>query len=144
MKIKGVDIIICLLYYAVFKICVISAVLQQVTKVIAVAIVLLFLISHLKIKKLINISIPFSLAVCISTVYSYGMNTYENILNSFLYGLILYCLCTMLIYCRERDYIDGFINCFYRMAFVYVILTIISVLISRIENDTKSIIYCGK
>lgn len=145
MKIKAADIVICLLYYAIFKIHVIPAIIQQITKILAVVLVLIFLISNLNIKKLFNLSMPFAMSVCISSVaaYLHKINTFGNIFNGILYGVIFYCICTMLIYCREKNYVHKFIDRFYAMTAVYIFFSMVSILLNRPAYDSPAIYFVG-
>ncbi len=139
MKIKRIDIIICLLYFSIFKIHTIPTMLQQTTKIIFIFIICLFLIANLKWKRMVNQILPFSLAIILSGIYAYikRLNGFDNFLDGILYAICLYCLYSLLVYCREIDYVDGFINCFYWMTLFYALASIGSIMLrGRGEGGT--------
>lgn len=142
MKIKRIDVIICLLFYAIFKIYAIPTVVQQATKIAAIAIVGLFLLSRCDRKKLLNISLPFSAAIIISGAYAYmsGINNFKSVMNGILYAVCLYCICTLLLYCRDIDYLDGFLNCFYGMSILYSLISLVFI-VMRGGGEGSSVTY---
>ena len=129
MKVKKIDLICILLYFAIFKIYLIPTWLQQATKIIAILVVLVFLLTNLSFKKLFNISIPFCFVIIVSGVYAYWNNYIlsRGILDSILYAICLYCICSVCIYCSENGYMDNLTNAFYYMTVFYCLASLISI-----------------
>ena len=143
MKIKQVKIMIFLLYYALFKIYIIPTGLQQITKIASVFIVILFLLTNFNLKSLFNISVPFSMVVILSGVYSYfkNINDIGSMMDGILYAICLYCICTLLIYCSEKNYIESFVNIFFSMSVLYCIFSLMTILIYGVAEEGATIYY---
>lgn len=130
LKIKKIDIIICFLYIAIFKTYAVPQMVQQVSKIIMLAVVLLFIVSHIPYKKLFNLSMFMVISIILSGVLSYkrGYITLDRLMDGILYAICIYCIYTLIQYCYQIQYIDGIINILYRMTLIYCFISFISIL----------------
>ncbi len=145
MKVKKIDLICVLLYFAFFKIYIIPTWIQQATKIIAILAILVFLLTNLSFKKLFNISIPFCLVIIVAGVYAYWNNYIlsRGILDSILYAICLYSICSICIYCSENDYINNLFNVFYYMTTLYCLASLISIVALGTSNRLPIYYFVG-
>lgn len=131
LKIKKIDIIICFLYIAIFKTYAVPQVLQQLSKITMLAVVLLFIISHIPYKRLINLSILMVVSIILSGMLSYkrGYIAFDKLMDGTLYAICIYCIYTVMQYCYQIQYMDRLINILYKLTVLYCIISFISILL---------------
>lgn len=137
IKLKKIDIIIALLYIAVFKIYAIPQVMQQALKIIFLCIVFLYVFSHVPIKKCINLGAVLGLAYSIPSIQ--GVLTHSITTRVFLDG-VLYAVCIYAIYMViqlgfQLNEIDRVIHDFYYLTGCYCVISFVSVL--RVGTSTS-------
>lgn len=136
MKLKSLDIILILLYIAIFKIYAIPQLAQQISKIIIVLIVFLYLLQNVKIKDLINYSLLFSMMIILSGVSSYraGFVSFDRVLDGIMYAICMYCLYTVIQYCAQKDYMDKCIRILFNMTLIYCVVSFVSIIMVGTSN----------
>lgn len=142
-KVKILDILIYALFFAIFKAYFIPNTIRQILKLLIIFAVLFFLISRLPKNRLFNISLLFSTCIITSGIVNYidGGYTLKALLDSFLYSLCLYDIYTMAYYCYCKKAMPRLLKCLYNITFLYCVLTLFSVLITGVENNSNTSAY---
>lgn len=131
MRVNYVSLVIYALLLALFKIFVIPTFLQQITKIIFLTFVLGFLVTRMKRKEILNISILCGMVIVISSFFAYftGKIDIDNAFNSILHAICIYCTYTLISYCSKYGYMKMFINNLYKILCFYCMMSIISLII---------------
>lgn len=142
-KISIYSIISYALFFAVFKPYFLPDALRQGMKIVILVGVFLFIVFNTNKKMLLNCSLIFCSCIILSGVVAGVGGNYEirDILDSILYALTFYDLYTFAALCKSKGYSDKLITCMYRMNLIYCILTVISVAIVGVENNSNNVAY---
>lgn len=142
-KISIYSIISCTLFFAVFKPYFLPDAIRQALKILILAGTFLFLIFNSNKKVLLNCSLMFCSCVMLSGVGAVirGNYGFRDILDSLLYALTFYDLYTFSALCKRKGYSDRLIDCMYSMNLIYCILTVISVAVVGVENNSNNVAY---
>lgn len=142
-KINIYSIISCALFLAVFKQYFLPDAVRQMLKILILVGTFLFLIYSCKKKMLLNVSLMFCASVILSSIVATirGNYGFRNLLDSLLYALTFYDLYTFSALCKQKGYSDRLIDCMYNMNLIYCILTIISVAMVGIDNNSNNAAY---
>lgn len=129
MKINKLDFIIYALLIALFKIFVIPTVLQQVIKIVSIAIILIYLVNRIHRKELFNISFWWALIIIGTSFLGYLKNsiTLDNSIDSILHGMCIYSLYTLIAYCSRTDNLKRFINILFSVLAIYCVISLITI-----------------
>lgn len=144
MTIAGFDLCVYLLFFSIFKMYIIPEVIRQAIKIATLILVFAFLVKRLKRKDIFNYSLLFVSAVIISAMWNYfysGSYTIKAMLDSFLYALTFYDFCTIFLYANRYGKEKRMACDLYKMNLVYCLLTISSVLIAGVNNNSNVAIY---
>lgn len=143
MKIALFDLYIYLIFFSLFKAYFIPNAVRQAIKIVTLILVLAFLIKRLKKRELCNHSLLFSAVIIISGTYNYilGNYTVKALMDSLLYALTFYDLYTFFLYSNTRNLMSRMSKNLYRINLIYCILTIISVLVVGVENNSNDAAY---
>lgn len=146
LKIKVIDLMIILLYMAIFKVYLIPQAIQQASKLIFIIIVLVYLFSRMRMKDIFNKCLIYVFFMCISsyTAYMGYQSSVDAIMDGVLYATCIYTIYCMIRYCAQINYLDGFIDNLYRMTKLYCMLSVISIFwIGTSVNGTEKIYLFG-
>ncbi|MDY4669392.1 O-antigen ligase family protein [Peptostreptococcus porci] len=139
MRIAVFDLYVYLLFFSLFKAYFIPDALRQFIKIITLFLILMFLLKRLKKKDIFNFSLLFSSVVIISGLYNYILDSYTTkaLLDSLLYALTFYDLYSIFLYAKKNGFITRVSNNLYRANLLYCLLTIVSVLVVGVENNSN-------
>ena len=142
-KISIYSLISCALFFAVFKPYFLPDAIRQASKIIILAGVFIFVITNMKLNKLINCSLIFASCVILSAIVAIFNRNYEirDFLDSILYALTFYDLYTFAKLCKYKGYSQKLISSMFRMNLLYCILTVFSVAIVGVENNSNTVAY---
>lgn len=142
-KISIYSLISCALFFAVFKPYFLPDAIRQASKTIILAGVFIFVITNMKLNKLINCSLIFASCVILSAIVAIFNRNYEirDFLDSILYALTFYDLYTFAKLCKYKGYSQKLISSMFRMNLLYCILTVFSVAIVGVENNSNTVAY---
>ena len=127
------------LFFVVFRPYFLPEILRLVLKIGVLIGLFLFIVCHLQAKKLLNCSLIFCCSIFLSAIVATlnGNFTFKAFLDSLLYALTFYDLYTFAQLCDTKGYADKLITSFFRIDLIYCILTIISILIVGIDNNSN-------
>lgn len=142
-KISVYSIISYALFFAVFKPYFLPATLRQVLKIAILVGTFSFIVFNSKRKQLFNCSLIFASCVLLSAlvVAIRGNYAFRDILDSVLYALTFYDLYTFAGLCKRKGCSHKLVSSMYRINFVYCVLTVISVAIVGVENNSNTVAY---
>lgn len=142
-KVSIYSIISYALFFAVFKPYFLPDALRQVSKILILIGVFLFLVSKADKTTLFNCALLFCSCVMLSGVLAQirGNYGFRDLLDSLLYALTFYDLYTFAALCKYKGYSDKLIKCMYRMNLIYCILTVFSVLVVGVEDNSNNVAY---
>lgn len=146
LKIKKIDIIICFLYLAIFKIYALPQLVQQISKIVLLLIVLLFIVSKVPLKKMFNVALLIMSSIVFSALTSWtkGNILFDKVLDGMLYAICIYCIYTLLQYCHQINYMKEFVNIVYNITIVYCIISFFSIVsLGTSEHGTEMTYFFG-
>ncbi len=128
-KVSVYSLISYALFIAIVKPYFLPDAVRQIVKIMILVGVLLFTITRLKTKKLLNISLLFCMCVLISSLVAIFRDNYQfrDFLDSILYALTFYDLYTFAELCSTKGCIDVMMRSIYRINLICCLLTLISV-----------------
>lgn len=131
------------LFFVIVKPYFLPDLLRQGLKVAVLAAVFLFLLQEIPARKLWNISLIFAISVLISGTGALigGDYGWLDFIESALYALTFYDLYTFIRLCGWRKQYDRLLGSLYRINLLYCILTILSVAMSGVENNSNDAAY---
>ena len=131
------------LFFAVFKPSFLPATIRQALKIAILVGTFFFIVCNSKRKQLFNCSLIFVSCVLLSAIVV-GIRenyTFRDILDSVLYALTFYDLYTFAGLCKNKGCSYKLVNSMYKINFVYCMLTIISVAIVGVQNNSNTDVY---
>lgn len=130
IKISKIDLLIWAMFLTTFRPVLVPEYVRVGGGIALLFLVLLYLILHLPLIKLFNISLIYSLAVIASCVFNYvnGNLSLQNLMNGFQHALCLYCMYTVIQYCVQKGYKERMISALFSICLVYCILSFVSIL----------------
>lgn len=142
-RLKLQDVIVYLLFIAVFKPYFIPEPVRQIIKIVFLIIVFFYLASRLTNKKLLNCSLLFCFFILISACINYIRADYsiKAVLDSFLFALTFYDIYTFFEYCSFKKTLKNALKTLYSINVIYCALTVISVLMNGTMNNSNEIAY---
>lgn len=142
-KISVYSLISYALFFAVFKAYFLPATLRQVLKIAILVGIFFFIVFNSKRKQLFNCSLILASCVLLSAlvVAIRGTYAFRDILDSVLYVLTFYDLYTFAGLCKCKGCSHKLVSSMYRINFVYCVLTVISVAIVGVENNSNTVAY---
>ncbi|MDW2799765.1 hypothetical protein RZO55_19505 [Clostridium boliviensis] len=142
-KISIYSIISYALFFAVFKPYFLPTTLRQVLKIAILVGTLLFIMFNSEQKRLLNCTLIFGFCVLLSAVAASINGNYNirDVFDSILYALTFYDLYTFAGLCNYKGNSDKLIKCMYRMNSIYCILTVVSVALVGVENNSNDAAY---
>ena len=142
-KISIYTLITYLLFVAVFKPYFLPDVIRVTIKVCVLVFVFLFLLVKVPVKELFNYALVFGGVVLLSCIAATFRGNYgvRNILDSILYFLTFYDLYTFAQLCYKKGKAAIFRNALYQINLVYCVLTIISIMLNGVQNNSNQAAY---
>lgn len=143
MKIALYDLYVYLIFFSLFKAYFIPNAVRQAIKIVTLVLVFAFLIQRLKKREVYNRSLLFSGVIIISGFYNYILENYtvKALMDSFLYAFTFYDLYSFFLYSNTHNFIGRMSKNLYRANLIYCILTVISVLVVGVENNSNNAAY---
>lgn len=131
------------LFFAIFKPYFLPEGIRILLKIGILILVFFFLISNLNLNRLLNHSLIFCACVVVSAVVAKinGNYSMKSLLDSILYALTFYDLYTFAQLCKIKDSSDKLLFNMYMMNLIYCILTIASILVVGVENNSNRAAY---
>lgn len=145
-KVKEIDVVIYVLYLALFKVYAIPQEIQQATKIIFIVIVLFYIICRAKNHFVINNVLVLDIGMLISCVLAYesGNVGIQSIYNGLLHCICLYISYVLIKYCVEIGYWEGLIKVLFKITSVYCIISLISMIyLGHSDNGTEIVYFFG-
>ncbi|WP_186423569.1 O-antigen ligase family protein [Lacrimispora celerecrescens] len=141
--INKMDMAIYCLYIALFKPYFLPETIRTLLKIVLVSIVMIYLFNHMKVKELKNESVVFCAYVSILGVILYvlQMANIKAALDGILYGICFFEVFALIKYCCNRGKSSRLLKCLLNITFVYCLLSIVSVAIYGIENNSNDALY---
>lgn len=142
-KINIYDLITYLLIFAIIKPYFLPNSLRLILKIIILIYVYFFIISKSKLIDLPNISLLFCGAILISGAFAFFKTNYtiRDFLDSILYAITFYDLYTFIGLCKRKGKFDKMLKAMYRIILLYCCLTVVSIGIVGIENNSNQAAY---
>ncbi|MBR6027700.1 MAG: hypothetical protein IKP40_01320 [Clostridia bacterium] len=124
--VKTSDVVLAITFIGVFRPYLLPDNLVAAMRIAFLGLSLIFLVSHMKLKRLVNASLFFSGAVLLSCVKNYVTHklSMQNLLNGILYAICLYCLYTIIQYFVQKGRGRDLVSNLYHIVLVYVIISI--------------------
>lgn len=146
LKFKKIDIIIALLFFAVFKIYAIPQTVQQAIKIILIIVVLAYLFLHIPLKKWWNLGAVLSLVYMIPSIQgilSQSITT-RVFLDGVLYSICIYASYMVIQFGAQREGIERVISDLYFLTFCYCLISLASILyVGTSANGTEMTYFFG-
>ena len=133
------DLLLYLLFMAIFKMEFIPREVRQALKITILVIVFFFLLARLKRKSLINLSLLYVFAVSISGFINYLNNTTTGraLIEGLIFCLGVYDLYTLIEYYAINEKLSRAISVFYNINLLYCILSLISIAVVGVGTGTQ-------
>ena len=133
------DLLLYLLFMAIFKMEFIPREVRQALKITILVIVFFFLLARLKRKSLINLSLLYVFAVSISGFINYLNNTTTGraLIEGLIFCLGVYDLYTLIEYYAINGKLSRAISVFYNINLLYCILSLISIAVVGVGTGTQ-------
>lgn len=131
------------LFFSLVKIYILPEGLRQFIKIIVLLSILIFIVRKSESIHLWNISLIYILCVCLSAIKASFSGQYgvRDCLDSILYSISFYSVYTYIGLCYYKGRFIEVAKCLYNIAFIYCVLTIISVLKIGISNNSNQAAY---
>lgn len=117
--------------------------LRQASKIVILLCVFCFIVSRIKIDRLINLAWLFSGSVVLSAIMAYLKGGYQvkDFLDAMLYAITFYDIYSFVGLCKEKNYFDEMLKCLLKITALYCILTFLSVMQVGISNNSNQATY---
>lgn len=131
VKIKNIDIIIALLFLAVFKSYAIPQTVQQTLKIVFLIIVLLYVLLNVPKNRWINIGFFLSIVYALPSFISYFNHTFtaKTFLEGLLYAICIYAIYMVIQLCVQKGMFDRLIYDLYILSAIYCVISLASIII---------------
>lgn len=131
------------LFIAVFKPYFLPNFVRVAIKIFILAWAFLFIISKTPRKKLLNYSLVYCTVVLLSSIAAIFRGNYgvRDVFDSLLYILSFYDLYTFSELCYQKGKTATFRKALYEINLLYCILTVISILLNGVENNSNQVAY---
>lgn len=142
-KVNIYNLLTYMLMFAVIKPYFLPESIRQISKIVILVIVFLFIISKSDGKKIFNMSLILCVSVLMSALYSSIKGDYgtKDFLDSLLYILTFYNLYTFIGMCYYKGHINETMKCMFNMVMIYCLLTLFSVLQIGVVNNSNQAAY---
>lgn len=146
MKVKKIDLVLFLCFLALFKIYAIPTFIQQITKIVIIFTVMIYVVHRQKLNVLFNSTLFFCLIIMLSSVYNAfitGSIEVSGALNGILHGCCIY-ICFMLVsYCAKDNMLNHVINILFLVLSIYAILSLITAFINGTSEEEAIYYFAG-
>ena len=117
--------------------------LRQASKIIILLCVFCFIVSRIKINRLINLAWLFSGSVVLSAIMAYLKGGYQakDFLDAMLYAITFYDIYSFVGLCKKKNHFDEMLKCLLKVTALYCILTFLSVMQVGISNNSNQATY---
>ncbi len=138
-------IIIFMLYFSLFKIAIIPSRIRQIIKLFSVLIIFLFVCSKVPKKKLINISLIYSVSILLSGFINYFSHqiAFLSVLESFLNAFLFYDLYTLVFYFYIKNKMRLCLKGLYKINLLGCVINTITILFLKTAYEGETIYFFG-
>lgn len=138
-------IIIFMLYFSLFKIAIIPSRIRQIIKLFSVLIIFLFVCSKVPKKKLINISLIYSVSILLSGFINYFSHqiAFLSVLESFLNAFLFYDLYTLVFYFYIKNKMRLCLKGLYKINLLGCVINTITILFLKTTYEGETIYFFG-
>lgn len=145
MRVKIIDMIIWMLFLALFKIFIIPAIIHQLIKILFIVIILFFLISRVHWKELFNLSLLWGGIIIFTSILGFrnGHIGIDNAMYSVLHACCIYVTYTLFMYCSREGLIHYVRRDLMNILIFYCFLSLLTIIVNGTGVGTTVIYFAG-